>query len=133
MSKIIHTSGTRKMAVARATFKPGKGKIKLNGTLLDYYKPEIAKLKIMEPVLLGGDKVLAKYDVIVNMNGGGIFSQAEAARLAIAKGMVEIDKKLEKEFLDYDRNLLVADVRQRETRKPFKHGKARGKVQKSKR
>ena len=131
--KVLHTSGSRKMAVARVTFKPGVGKVKLNGVLLDYYQPHIAKLKIMEPFMLGGDKVVKKYDIIVKTYGGGVLSQAEAARLAIAKGMVQLDKTLEKEFLDYDRNLLVADIRQRETRKPFKHGKARGKVQKSKR
>jgi ribosomal protein S9 len=51
--------------------------------------------------------------------------------LAIARALVEKDKKLKEVFLDYDRQLLVADVRQKESAKPNSHGKARAKRQKS--
>ncbi len=72
-------------------------------------------------------------DISINVAGGGISSQADASRLAIAKGLVEFSKseKLREEFLNYDRNLLVADVRRKEPAKPNRHGQARAKVQKS--
>ena len=69
----------------------------------------------------------------MNVFGGGISSQADASRLAIAKGLVEFSKndKLKEDFLNYDRNLLVADVRRKESAKPNRHGQARAKRQKS--
>ena len=86
--------------------------------------------KVSEPVILAGD-VATKANVRINVHGGGVSSQAEACRLALARALVEFDKKLEKTFLEYDRQLLVADVRRKETRKPNTHGKARSKRQKS--
>ena len=73
------------------------------------------------------------FDIDIDVTGGGISSQAEASRLAIAKAMVEYGKgeKLKEIFLGYDRNLLVADVRRKEAAKPNRHGQARAKVQKS--
>lgn len=128
--KTIHVAGRRKRAVARVTLKPGKGMVRINKKPLDTYGPKMARLKIREPLLLAGDTAKeVKIDVVVN--GGGISSQAEAARLAIARALVQYSKKFEKIFLDYDRNLLVADVRRKETRKPNRHGKARAKRQKS--
>ena len=88
-------------------------------------------MKISEPVLLAGD--LGKnVDVNVKVMGGGAISQAEAARLAIARALIDHskDSKLEKTFLDYDRRLLVADVRRKEVNKPNR-SKARSKRQKS--
>ena len=128
--KIINTSGKRKRAIARATLRPGTGVIRINKVPIDNYEPKISRLKIREPFLLTGE-ASSKADVDINVAGGGITSQAEAARLAIARALVIMDKKLEKIFLSYDRNLLVADVRRKETHKPNRHGKARAKVQKS--
>ena len=70
-------------------------------------------------------------DIDVNVYGGGFISQAEAARLAIARSLVKYDKKLEKSFLGYDRQLLVADVRRKEPKKPNTSSGARSKRQKS--
>ncbi len=128
--KIIHTSGTRKRAVARATLKSGEGEIRINNKLLGHFEPEFIRLKLKEPLILAGD-IANKVDIKINVFGGGINSQAEASRLAIAKALAKFDKKLEKVFLDYDRQLLVADVRRKETHKPNRHGKARSKVTKS--
>ncbi len=130
--KIIHTSGKRKRAIARATLKPGVGKIRVNSALLNYFEPKLARLKIREPLMLAGN-LGNQVDIDLNVSGGGIMAQAEAARLAIARALVEFtkDEKLEEEFLKYDRHLLVADIRRKETRKPNRHGKARSKVQKS--
>ncbi|MBN2421019.1 30S ribosomal protein S9 [Candidatus Woesearchaeota archaeon] len=130
MSKIIATSGKRKKAVARATIREGTGKIKINSCPLSTINSEFVRLKIQEPLIIGVETA-SKLDIDINVNGGGAISQADAARLAIAKGLVEVNPKLKKTFLDYDRTLLVADVRQREARKPNTRGNARAKVQKS--
>ena len=130
--KNILAVGKRKRAIARATLREGKGKIRINHNLLEIYEPKLYRLKLREPLLLAGD-VVNKVDIDINVLGGGINSQAEASRLAIAKALVEYTKseKLKETFLKYDRNLLVADVRRKEPAKPNRHGQARSKVQKS--
>lgn len=128
--KVIHTSGKRKQAVARATLKEGTGKVKVNNHILTVLEPAMARMKIKETLYLAGD-VADKVDIIINVSGGGVMSQADAARLAAAKALAKYSKKLEKVFLKYDRNLVVADVRRRECSKPNCRGKARSKKQKS--
>ena len=125
-------SGKRKSAIARATIRAGKGKVRVNKVLLSNVLPVIARAKIQEPLLLAGD-MAEKTDIEVSVAGGGVIAQAEAARLAIAKSLAAFTrgKKLRETFLDYDRNMLVADVRRKEVKKPNRHGKARAKVQKS--
>ncbi len=128
----IVTSGKRKRAIARATIKIGKGRVRINHRSLESYSPETARMRIQEPLIIAGD-VINKVDIDVNVNGGGWSSQAEAARLAIAIALVEHTKseELKRRYLDYDRQLLVADTRRKETRKPGTHSKARAKRQKS--
>ena len=130
MVKIIHVAGKRKRAIAKAILRPGKGIVRINNQLIDNYEPELAKLKLMEPLILAGD-VVKGVDINVRIRGGGISAQADAARLAIARALVQSSKKLEKTFLNYDRHLIVADVRRKEPCKPNRHGKARAKRQKS--
>lgn len=129
--KFVHTSGKRKRSIARATLRHGTGKVRINNKLLDSVEPKMARLKIREPLLLAGE-LSRKVDIAVNVVGGGVISQADASRLAIARALVEHSKdpKLEKSFLDYDRHLLVADVRRKEVNKPNR-SKARAKRQKS--
>lgn len=127
--KIIQTTGKRKRAVARAVLQPGSGVIRINHQLLDAFKPELAKQRIMEPLILAEDTA-SKVDISVNVNGGGWQGQTEAVRSAIARALVESNKKLKKTFLDYDRHLLIWDVRFKETRKP-NDSKARAARQKS--
>ncbi len=119
MSKTIHISGTRKQARARATITAGKGTVRVNKTLLSVFEPKMLRLKIQEPLLLAGD-IPQKADIQVTVTGGGSQSQAEAARLAIAKALVAFSgsKNLKKDFLNYDRHLLIADVRRNEPHKP---------------
>ena len=126
----IHVSGKRKSSIARATLKLGKGIVRINHVKLDILNHNLSKMRIMEPLLLAGNTA-ASVNIDVNVKGGGFMSQAEASRLVIARALSQFDKKLEKTFLDYDRHLLVADIRRKETRKPNRHGKARSKVQKS--
>lgn len=119
MKKVIHVAGKRKHAVARATLKPGKGIIRINSILLDHYQPALARHKIEEPLQLAGD-VAKKVNIQVSVFGGGWQAQSEAARLAIARSLVEFtgSKELKKTYLDYDKHLLIADVRRNEPHKP---------------
>lgn len=128
--KPINVSGKRKRAIARARLKKGKGKITVNKVPLDVYPNEIGRLKMKEPIILAGDTA-KKVDISINVHGGGKSSQVEAARLAIGKALAEFDNRLETVFSDYDKHLLVADVRRKETHKPNRHGNARAKRQKS--
>jgi len=128
-NKVIHRSGSRKRAVARASLRPGKGMIKVNGQFLENFSNNMSRLRIIEPLVLIGD-LAKKIDIDISVRGGGINGQSDAIRLAIARAIVDYDGKLKKTFDDYDRLLLVADVRSRETRKP-NDSKARAKRQKS--
>ena len=133
VDKII-TSGKRKTAIARAILSEGSGKVLINKK--DYATlPLFDRLKIEEPLKIA-ESVLGKTDFEVNITikGGGEKSQIEAARLALAKAIVEFSKskELEESYLSYDRNLLVADVRRKEANKPG-DSKARSKRQSSKR
>jgi small subunit ribosomal protein S9 len=129
--KIINTSGKRKTAVARAVVQEGTGKIRINKVPLEVMVPELAKLKIMEPLVLIPDLV-AKIDVDVAVAGGGVMGQAEAIRTAITKGIVAYynDENLEKALKLYDRSMLISDVRRKLPKNPLGRG-ARKKRQKS--
>lgn len=127
--KLINTIGKRKCALAKATLGPGKGIIKINSQLLQNYKPEIARERINEALIIAGEDA-AKVNIDVNIKGGGWQGQNEAARLAIARAFVKFNKKLREKFIKYDRHLLVADIRVKEMYKP-NDSKARAKRQKS--
>lgn len=131
MTKVVTSSGKKKSAVARATVRSGKGRVRINKIPIEIYEPEMARLKINEPLNLIGD-VISKIDISVKTHGGGIIGQAEAVRTAIAKGVVEWtnDASLKDMMQAYDRNLLVSDSRQREPKK-FGGSGARAKTQKS--
>jgi small subunit ribosomal protein S9 len=130
--KSINTSGKRKSAIARVTISQGTGLVRINHTPIEFVEPKMSRLKLMEPLILAGDAA-SKVDIDVRVSGGGVSGQAEASRLAIAKGLMKCSKndKLKQVYLEYDRNLLVADVRRKEPSKPNRHGQARSKVQKS--
>lgn len=115
--KIIHLSGKRKRAIARGTLKEGKGIVRINNQLLDIYQPEMCRMKIREPLVLAGN-IAKKVDINIKVEGGGQVTQAEAVRLVIGKVLTKYNAGLKKTFLDYDRALLVADVRRNEPHKP---------------
>lgn len=116
--KFIFSVGKRKTAVARATVKPGKGNVKINAIPLEIWGSELLRLWIKEPLIIAGD-VGKNFDIDVNVKGGGVVGGAEAARQAIAKGLVEFGgKELKNKYLEYDRNLLVYDPRRTEAHKP---------------
>jgi small subunit ribosomal protein S9 len=127
----VNTSGKRKAAIARAVVKEGTGKVTINKIPVEIYTPELAKLKIMEPLELASDKA-GKVDISVNVNGGGVMGQAAAIRTAIARGLVEFykDEELERMFRAYDRTLINNDDRRKLPKNPLGPG-ARAKKQKS--
>lgn len=128
---IFHASGSRKSAVARATIKPGVGKYSVNLKSIDEVSPEMYKLRMMEPVIIAGEKA-KKYNIAVTVNGGGMAGQADAIRTAVSRALVDIfGNDMKDTFMSYDRTLLVSDIRVKESRKPNTGGKARSKVQKS--
>jgi small subunit ribosomal protein S9 len=128
-----HTSGRRKTAKARATVKEGDGTVRVNSRPLDVLEDSMRRM-IEEPLRIAGEEVYGDIQIEVDTEGGGKNGQAEAARMAVARGLVEYtdDDELERNFLDYDRNMLVEDPRRTETRKPSQSSKgARHKQQKS--
>ncbi|QSZ67738.1 30S ribosomal protein S9 [Methanofollis aquaemaris] len=131
MTKVINTSGKRKTAIARATLKEGKGRVRINAVPLEIYGSELARMKISEPLFLAPNAIEG-VDVTIEVNGGGFMGQAEAVRTALARGIVKWhnDPKIKDIFVTYDRTLLVNDSRQKEAKKPHGPG-ARAKFQKS--
>ena len=127
----VNTSGKRKAAIARAVVKEGTGKVVVNKTPIAIYSPELARLKIEEPLGLVPEKA-EKVDIAVTVNGGGVMGQAAAARTAIARGLVEFykDEELEAIFRAYDRTLIINDDRRKLPKNPLGPG-ARAKKQKS--
>ncbi|MBS3057493.1 MAG: 30S ribosomal protein S9 [Candidatus Diapherotrites archaeon] len=131
--KGVVTKARRKTAIAHATLRKGTGRIRVNRMLLEIIQPRYVQLLIKEPITLAGD-LANDIDVDVSVKGSGQMAQAVAARGAIAKALVSYTNspKLKKEFLDYNRMLIVDDIRQTEPKKPLGKG-ARAKKQKSKR
>jgi small subunit ribosomal protein S9 len=129
--KVVVESGKRKTAVARATVREGKGRVRINKIPLEIYEPELARLKI-EEALVFASSILDSVDIEVNVRGGGFMAQAEAVRTAIARALVEWtnDSSLRDAYLKYDRTLLVNDIRYKEPKKFGGRG-ARARRQKS--
>ncbi|MHB8586585.1 MAG: 30S ribosomal protein S9 [Thermoplasmatota archaeon] len=129
--KVTNVSGKRKTALARAVVRKGSGLVRINRTPIDIYQPELARLKIREPLVLAGER-LERVDIDVDCQGGGIMGQANAARTAIARGLVDFtgDEELKKLYLTIDRSLLVNDTRRKESKHQLGKG-ARKKKQKS--
>ena len=129
--KPVIAIGRRKTSLAKAKVSEGKGRVIVNNRAVEVFEPELARLKISEPLQLVPD--LAKgVDIEVEIKGGGFMSQADAARTAIARGLAEWSKdpKVRELFKRYDWTLIKSDVRFKETKKPGGPG-ARAKFQKS--
>lgn len=131
MKKVI-SSGKRKRAVARAVLIDGSGKITLNKIGYEHLSL-FDRLKLQEPMRIA-EHVLGKinFDAQITARGGGRKGQIESARLALAKGIIDFSgsEKLREAYLEYDRSMVVADVRRKEAYKPG-DSKARSKRQKS--
>ena len=121
----IHTIGRRKEAVARIYLSKGKGKITVNGKdFKEYFPVDTMQYKLEQPFKVS--EVANKFDVKVNVDGGGTTGQAEAIRLAISRALCELDKE-NRPALKAE-GLLTRDARVVERKKPGQK-KARKKFQ----
>ncbi|MCW3992508.1 MAG: 30S ribosomal protein S9 [Candidatus Bathyarchaeota archaeon] len=130
--KTLLATGKRKTSTARVLITEGKGRIRINNTPIHLYQPEIARMKVQEPLMLAGVDIVNKVDIRVNVKGGGYLSQAEAARMGIAQGLVKWSRsrRLRNAYLEYDRTMLAGDGRRKESKK-FGGPGARRRKQKS--
>jgi len=124
VKKIINQVGKRKTAIARVTVKEGKGTVRINKKPLELLEPEVVRTKISEPLFIASEHPdvagdVGSIELDVEVKGGGFMGQAEAARTAIARGLVDWtgNEGLKDIYLEYDRSLLVSDVRQKEPKK----------------
>ena len=127
--EITNAIGRRKAAVARVFVREGKGNIVINKRGIDSYFPSGILQYIVKQPLAKLD-VVEKYDVQVNLNGGGFKGQAEALRLAIARALVKINPE-DKPALKSE-GFMTRDPREVERKKPGRP-KARKRFQFSKR
>jgi small subunit ribosomal protein S9 len=129
--RLILVTGKRKTAIARAIIKNGSGNVFINGIPLTTLTPEIARMKINEALVLSGERSKS-VDINVKVAGGGFMGQAEASRMAVAKGLVQWTRssELRKSMTNYDRTMLAGDPRRKEPKK-FGGPGARRREQKS--
>jgi small subunit ribosomal protein S9 len=129
--RVVVSTGKRKTSLAKATIKDGTGKIRINGRPLEIQQPELARMRIMEPLILFGEG-WKRYDIRVRTKGGGFMSQADAVRMAIATGLVRMSQDFEarSKMIEHDRTMLVGDPRRTEPKK-FGGPSARSRYQKS--
>ncbi len=122
-------TGRRKTSVARVFLRPGKGDIKVNGRAFDhYFQTETSRSAVRQPLL--ATETADKFDVLISAHGGGLLGQAGAARLGIARALVEFNSELRGKLkgLGY----LTRDARRHERKKYGQKG-ARKRFQFSKR
>ena len=125
----INAIGRRKSTVARVYLSEGTGKITINKRELDNYFPSaILQYVVKQPLALLG--VEGKYDIKVNLYGGGFTGQSQALRLAIARALVKLNAEDKKTLKD--EGFLTRDSRAVERKKPGQP-KARRRFQFSKR
>jgi small subunit ribosomal protein S9 len=122
-------TGRRKTSVARVFLRPGKGEIHVNGRAFDSYFPtESLRVPVRQPLL--ATETADKFDILILATGGGVAGQAGAARLGIARALVEFNGELRQRLKKL--GLLTRDPRQHERKKYGQKG-ARKRFQFSKR
>ncbi|MEM4588295.1 MAG: 30S ribosomal protein S9, partial [Nanopusillaceae archaeon] len=84
---MIIVSAKRKSAIAKAYIREGNGRVRINSIPIEFYEPYLARLRIMEPLILAGEEFISKVNIDVKVTGGGFMGKADAARTAIAKGL----------------------------------------------
>ena len=127
--EVINALGRRKTAVARIYVKAGEGKITVNKRdYKEYFPTSILHYVVEQPLMLTDN--MGKYDIKVNLNGGGINGQAEALRLAISRALCEINAEFRPVLKA--KGLMRRDPRMVDRKKPGQPG-ARRKFQFSKR
>jgi len=108
------TTGRRKAAVARVWFRPGEGKITVNGRELEAYFPNPSHRQLLvEPLI--ATETHEMYDVFATIAGGGVSGQAGALRLGIARALTELDPELRDGLKKA--GFLTRDAREKESKK----------------
>ncbi len=129
MSTQYYATGRRKSSSARVYLRPGKGQITINQRPLDvFFGRETSRMVVRQPLEL--TELLEKFDVTVNVNGGGITGQAGAIRHGITRALIEYDESLRSPLRKA--GFVTRDARQVERKKIGLH-KARKRPQYSKR
>ena len=124
-----HGTGRRKTSVARVFLRSGKGTITVNGRPLEsYFTTETSRAMVRQPLLTA--ESAEKFDVLILTNGGGFIGQAGAARLGIARALVEFNAELRPRLKEA--GFLTRDPRKHERKKYGQKG-ARKRFQFSKR
>ena len=125
----INALGRRKAAVARVYLSDGKGKITVNGKdYKEYFGSEILQYVVTQPLLVLN--IVDKYDINVNLEGGGVKGQSEALRLGITRALIMVDEENKK--ILKSNGFVTRDPREVERKKPGQP-KARKRFQFSKR
>jgi small subunit ribosomal protein S9 len=130
--KNIQTSGKRKSAIARATIHPGTGIIRINGIPVNKLQPRLARLKIEELLVIADDEKLQTVNFDVDVRGGGVLGQIDAARIALTRAILKFlgKKRIIKAIRVYDKGMISGDKRRIEP-KHWGGRKARKRFQKS--
>lgn len=128
----VIAAGKRKTAIARAIIRSGVGRVIYNGYPIEVYPNEQVKQRILEPLNIIPEDLRNQVDIIVKARGGGFMGQADAARIAIGRGLVKYtgSDEIKKILLEYDRTILSGDPRRKEPKK-FGGPGARRRFQKS--
>ncbi|GAB4367819.1 MAG: 30S ribosomal protein S9 [Bryobacter sp.] len=122
-------TGRRKTSVARVFLRPGKGEITVNHRALEhYFHTDTARAAVRQPLL--ATETADKFDVLILADGGGFTGQAEAARLGVARALMEFNAELRPKLKEL--GFLTRDPRQHERKKYGQKG-ARKRFQFSKR
>ena len=125
----FHAIGRRKTSVARVYLRPGNGTWEINGRTIEDYLPRHVLRQSAQRALVATENE-GKFDVKVNVNGGGLRGQADAIRLGVARALLEVDETNRARLRP--EGLLTRDPREVERKKPGRPG-ARKKFQFSKR
>jgi small subunit ribosomal protein S9 len=127
--EVVNAIGRRKAAVARVYLIPGKGNIVINEKdYKQYFPSSVLQYIVEQPLHLL--EVAQKYDIKVNLDGGGIKGQAEALRLGITRALIKIDETCKPKLKEA--GFTTRDPREVERKKPGQPG-ARKRFQFSKR
>lgn len=127
----VVTRGKRKEAIARASIRKGHGVVRVNSVKIDAMSNRYLRAQVQEPLRMAPE-VASSTDISVTVFGGGAMGQAQAARTAIARALVEYaqDPALRERMVERDRFLIAEDSRRVEPKK-YKGPKARARFQKS--
>lgn len=110
--------GKRKTATAQVLVRKGGGQIKINGIPLEILQPEVARMRIIQTLLIA-EEVARQFDFEVRVRGGGYMAQAEAVSIALARALSTLSrkKKIRELFEEFDRALIAGDPRRTEPKK----------------